>query len=214
MPTDDAPPSKRDKALAARRRKILEAAVMCFLENGYHQTGVRDIAAKANISLGNLYNHFPSKHDVLVEIAQLEQAELAPFIKLLVKPGPAPKVFDQFVARYAKHMAAPENVILAIEVTSEAIRQQDIGALFTENRQVFVAALESLLTRGVDSGDFRLQTDAQETARMVLELIEGRAYRVVLGKTSMRKLLPGLQSFLRSALGVPEPKAPTARTTE
>ena len=204
MPTNDAPPSKRDKALAARRRKILEAAVMCFLENGYHQTGVRDIAAKAGVSLGNLYNHFPGKHDVLVEIAQLEQAELAPFIRLLAKPGPAPKVFDRFVARYAKHVAAPENVILAIEITSEAIRKQDIGALFTENRQGLVAALETLLKRGVESGDFRLQTDAGEVAQMVLELIEARAYRVVLGSTSMRKLLPGLKAFLRSALAAPE----------
>lgn len=204
MPTNDAPPSKRDKALAARRRKILEAAVMCFLENGYHQTGVRDIAAKAGVSLGNLYNHFPGKHDVLVEIAQLEQAELAPFIKLLAKPGPAPKVFDRFVARYAKHVAAPENVILAVEITSEAIRKQDIGALFTENRQGLIAALETLLKRGVESGDFRLQTDAGEAAQMVLDLIEARAYRVVLGGTSMRKLLPGLQTFLRSALAAPE----------
>ena len=41
------PESIREKATAKRRNQILEAAVMCFLERGYHQTGVRDIAAEA-----------------------------------------------------------------------------------------------------------------------------------------------------------------------
>ena len=66
--------TKRSKAVARRREQILEAAVTCFIENGYHQTGVRDIARRAGISLGNLYNHFPGKHDVLAEIAALERA--------------------------------------------------------------------------------------------------------------------------------------------
>lgn len=58
------PATRHDRAVAERRGRILEAAVMSFLENGYHQTGVRDIARRAGVSLGNLYNHFPGEHDV------------------------------------------------------------------------------------------------------------------------------------------------------
>ena len=193
---------KRDKALAGRRRKILEAAVMCFLESGYHQTGVRDIAARAGISLGNLYNHFPGKHDVLVEIAALEREELDSFIRQLGKNSSALKVLDRFVASYAKYLSAPENAILSIEITSAAIRKEDLAALFMDNRQALIDALANLLTRGVRSGDFVLQSDAQEAAQLVLELIEARGYHSVLGGTPMRKLLPGLTAFLRGALGV------------
>ncbi|MCV6595113.1 MAG: TetR/AcrR family transcriptional regulator [Silicimonas sp.] len=202
MPPADPAPAKRDKALAARRRKILEAAVMCFLENGYHQTGVRDIAAKAGISLGNLYNHFSGKHDVLVEIATLELEELAPFIRRLRRPGPALKALDRFVASYAKYLSAPENIILSIEITSEAIRKDDLAALFMENRKALVDALADLLSRGVQSGELVLRSDPQESAELVLELIEGRAYHSVLGQVPMLRLLPGLKVFLRAALGV------------
>ncbi len=202
MPPHDPEASKRDKVLAQRRRKILEAAVMCFLENGYHQTGVRDIASKAGISLGNLYNHFPGKHDVLVEIADLERVEIAQFITQLNKRGPALKRFDRFVASYAKYLSAPENVILSIEITSEALRKEDLAALFMDNRQALIDALTQLLERGVETGDFRLQTVTAEVAHMVLELIEARAYHSVLDGTPLRKLLPGLKAFLRSALGV------------
>lgn len=202
MPPSAPTASKRDKALAARRRKILEAAVLCFLENGYHQTGVRDIATKAGVSLGNLYNHFPGKHDVLVEIADLERAKIETFNAQLNKPGPALKRFDRFVTSYAKYLSAPENVILSIEITSEALRKEDLAALFMDNRQALIDALTQLLARGAQSGEFGLQTLPVEAAHMVLELIEARAYHSVLGGTPMRKLLPGLRAFLRSALGV------------
>ncbi len=174
---------------------------MCFLETGFHQTGVRDIAARAGVSLGNLYNHFPGKHDVLLEIARLERQELDPFIALLEKDGPAPKRFGKFVGVYAKYLAAPENVILTIEITSEAIRKDDLGELFWKNRAALVAALTRLLQRGVENGDFNLPTSPEEAAHMVLELIEGRAYHSVLGEAKMRKLLPGLKAFLSAAIG-------------
>ena len=202
MTTPDSPPSKRDKELAARRYKILEAAVMCFLENGFHQTGVRDIASKAGVSLGNLYNHFSGKHDVLIEIARLERAELDPFIRQLEKPGPVLKIFDRFVSGYAKYLPAPENTILSIEISSEAIRKEDLGSLFSENRKALVEALQHLAQRGVVEGVFHLKTEPEEVAQMVLELIEGRAYHSVLMGAPMRRLIPGLKSFLCSALGV------------
>lgn len=205
MPLTDFTPGRRDKATAERRRKILEAAVMCFLESGFHQTGVRDIAAKAGVSLGNLYNHFPGKHDVLVEIAALERAEIETFISQLNKPGSALKRFDRFVSGYAKHLSAPENVILSIEITSEALRKEDLAALFVENRQALITALAELLDRGAQSGEFRIQIEAEEAAHLVLEVIEGRAYHSVLGGTPMRKLQPGMKSFLRNALGVSTP---------
>ncbi|WP_341642511.1 TetR/AcrR family transcriptional regulator [Phycobacter sp. K97] len=195
------PDKTRNAALTARRQMILEAAVMCFLENGFHQTGVRDIAARAGVSLGNLYNHFPGKHDVLLEIARLERMELDPFIAQLEKEGPAPKRFKKFVEAYAKYLAAPENVILTIEITSEAIRKDDLGELFRQNREALVSALKGLLDRGVENRDFTLPTTSEEAAHMVLELIEGRAYHSVLGEAKMGKLLPGLQSFLNAAIG-------------
>jgi len=190
------PNAKRDKTLAARRRKILEAAIGCFLENGYHQTGVRDIAKRANVSLGNLYNHFPGKHDVLVEIAQLEKDELQPFIKQLAKPGSATKVLKRFISSYAKYLAAPENVILSIEIASEAIRKPDIATLFLENRATLINALAEVLIRGYEENEFRKLRNPQEIARMFIGLIEDNAVNCMLTKVPMRKVLTDLQELV------------------
>ncbi len=194
------PGTKREKAAAKRRDKILEAAIMCFLESGYHQTGVRDIANRAGISLGNLYNHFPGKHDVLAEIAALERSELEPFLELLAKDSAAPVVLDKFVAAYAKCLAVPENVILTIELTSEAIRKPDIGALFLANRNELVTALAAVIQRGTTDGDFRSVPDPRDVSQLIIELVEGSAYRSVLGGASMRKIIGGLKDFIFAAV--------------
>lgn len=192
--------TKRDRAAARRRSLILEAAVMCFLENGYHQTGVRDIAKRAGVSLGNLYNHFQGKHDVLAEIAALERAELAPILDLLGRSDAAPAVLDRFVTAYATYLAKPENVILAIEITSEAIRKPDIGELFVANRAGLVAALSSVIGRGISDGDFRENIDPDEIAHLIIELIDGTAYRAVLSEIAMRSVLGGLKDFIMAGL--------------
>ncbi|WP_371225392.1 TetR/AcrR family transcriptional regulator [Roseovarius sp. 2305UL8-3] len=200
--TDIDKPQKlsREKTTARRRRHILDAAVMCFLEQGYHQTGVRDIAKRADVSLGNLYNHFPGKHDVLVEIAMLERNEMKPFLKTLRKSSPAPKILGQFVAAYAKYLAKPENVILSIEITNEALRQPDIATLFLENRQELIDALARMLTRGAVEGDFRVMPSADEGAQLLLSVIEGSAYRSVLGEIPMRKIVSSLKDFVLAAV--------------
>lgn len=53
-----------DPAAAA----LIDAAVQTMSAKGYFGTSVRDIAAAAGVSVGTLYNHFESKHDLLALI--------------------------------------------------------------------------------------------------------------------------------------------------
>ncbi len=60
----------RDKARAerrylARRLEILRAAGKQFRVSGFAETGMRDIAAAADLSPANLYNYFRGKHEIL-----------------------------------------------------------------------------------------------------------------------------------------------------
>jgi AcrR family transcriptional regulator len=46
------------------RQAIEEAAYELFLEQGYSATSMRQIAERADLALGGIYNHFPSKEDL------------------------------------------------------------------------------------------------------------------------------------------------------
>ena len=43
------------------RLAIEDAAVNLFMEHGYHATSMRQIAERAGLALGGIYNHFSSK---------------------------------------------------------------------------------------------------------------------------------------------------------
>jgi AcrR family transcriptional regulator len=49
----------------ARRLEILRAAGRQFREQGFAETGMRDIAEAAALSPANLYNYFQGKHEIL-----------------------------------------------------------------------------------------------------------------------------------------------------
>ena len=50
------------------KEHIEEAAKQLFIRHGFHGTSIRLIAAKANVSLGNLYNYYKTKEDILQSI--------------------------------------------------------------------------------------------------------------------------------------------------
>ena len=46
------------------RQAIIQSAKEEFLEKGYKNASMRNIAKKANMTVGNLYRYFPSKEDI------------------------------------------------------------------------------------------------------------------------------------------------------
>jgi AcrR family transcriptional regulator len=59
---------------AARRRRLIEAAVALAGEGGYDAVQMRDVAARAEVALGTLYRHYSSK-DQLLLAAMAAQAD-------------------------------------------------------------------------------------------------------------------------------------------
>ncbi len=50
------------------RLAIEDAAVVLFIEHGYHATSMRQIAEQAGLALGGIYNHFTSKEEIFEAI--------------------------------------------------------------------------------------------------------------------------------------------------
>jgi AcrR family transcriptional regulator len=47
------------------RQKILDAALLLFIEKGYEKATMRQIAAQADIAPGSIYHHFPTKEHIV-----------------------------------------------------------------------------------------------------------------------------------------------------
>lgn len=57
-------PKDRPKKGETTRLAIEDAAISLFMEQGYHATSMRQIADRAELALGGIYNHFASKEEI------------------------------------------------------------------------------------------------------------------------------------------------------
>ena len=55
---------------------LLQAALDCFIEHGYHGTTIRTVAARAGLSVPGLYYHYESKQALLVSIVQFAMQDV------------------------------------------------------------------------------------------------------------------------------------------
>jgi AcrR family transcriptional regulator len=60
-----------------RTRIIEDAALRLFARQGFHGVGLRELASEAGVSLGNIYNHFPSKEPIFAALVDRLYADFA-----------------------------------------------------------------------------------------------------------------------------------------
>lgn len=188
----------RAEAADARRQHIVQTAVICFIEQGFHQTSIRDIAKRAGVSLGNIYNHFDSKSALIAEIATLEAADLATMQNALSSSKNSRTALDDFVGRYLDYCSKPAHTALTVEILAEAVRDPKIADGFAENRDHLLAALKiqiEIIQKDLSS---RSKLAPQDCAEFILDLIEGLAMRAVF---SGRKASNSEITSLRAAIG-------------
>lgn len=69
---------------------VLDAAIICFVETGYHGATMRTIAAQAQISVPGVYHHYASKQSLLVAGFDLAIAELMAHVRPARDDGETP----------------------------------------------------------------------------------------------------------------------------
>lgn len=183
-----AAPGTRAARTLERKRLIVETAALLFIERGFHQTSMRDIAGSAGISLGNLYNHFNGKEELIGAIASLEAQEVVPILALLDQTGD--DVLERFASDYLDYCTRPEHAALAAEITAEIFRNPALEASFHGTRQRLVEGIAGHLEG--------LGTDSREEAHLLLALIEGAGMRAVgLSDDGRKRLKEALLRFIR-----------------
>lgn len=66
LSAENHPLGRRERKKLATRRRILEAALGLFEEKGYEATTVEEIAQRADVAKGTVFNYFPQKRAFLL----------------------------------------------------------------------------------------------------------------------------------------------------
>lgn len=79
---------------ARTRQQILEAALQCFTDEGFHATAIDDIATGADVSRATLYQYFEHKEAIFIELMVASGHRLRTITREL---GPLGPTLDGFV---------------------------------------------------------------------------------------------------------------------
>ncbi len=101
-------PNARRALYEERREQILKAAVQVFGEKGYDRATISDIARKAGVAEGSIYNYFKNKGDLLVgipqQIVKLPMHSIAPLLEQCSVRGAGPP--EQVLEAIARNLVA------------------------------------------------------------------------------------------------------------
>jgi len=140
-------------------RRVLEAALVCFGERGFHAVTVREIAKRAGINVSSIYWHVPSKEEVLYELCLLGHESHAEFYtEAMAAAGPDPR--DRFIAFAESHIRTHITYRMLARVSNRELHCLNPAhrrriQVFRDRRDI----LEDLVVEGVKSGAF----DAEDT---------------------------------------------------
>ena len=73
------------------RERIIDTASRLFYSQGYNSTGINQVIKEADVAKASLYQHFPSKEDLLVEYLRISSRATSKALNAVVKKHTKPK---------------------------------------------------------------------------------------------------------------------------
>ena len=167
----EALPRARSRApREVRRAQILEAALRCFSEGGYHATSMDDLVAASGLSKGSLYWHFESKEDVFLALFDaFVEDYFAGWTALDDGQRNPLEIIGAGGELLIQGLEADRSMMRAwIEFLAHPAAQERFAVAYRRSRQTLVALLE----RGMARGEIRA-VSAPEVAAALIAASEG-----------------------------------------
>ena len=154
------------------RAALLDSAAQLFRRQGYSATGVNQILEVAQVRAGSLYHHFPEgKAGLAAAVVDTVGGGISTLLRaLLAAEEPAADIMDRWVEVMAANLTADERDGCPIEpiATESVTASPAVRAASARAFGDWVGAVaDRLRTDGWTS------TQAEETARAIISLIEG-----------------------------------------
>ena len=161
----------REKQKADRHRRILEAAADLFREAGYEGAKIETIAARAEVSVGTIYNYYRNKGDILVAIVSMEVNEVLNAGRSVLADPPADvgDALDTLIGIYIEHSL----IYLSKELWRRAMAistqqpESPFGRTYSKLDQALIDQICSLISRLQDLTLVRKDIDAQAVGELV-----------------------------------------------
>jgi AcrR family transcriptional regulator len=185
---------------AARREQILAGARRCFAERGYEGATVARLENEIGLSRGAIFNYFPSKQELFVELAVEDTARMS---DIWVNQG------LEAVIREVLELD-PAWLTVYLELIRRVRNDEPFRRRIEERQQDMMPVNRARIEEAQRAGEFRDDVEAKEIGAFVNLVLNGLALQRASGEAPPRvELVLGL---LEDAIGGPARRSTRPRT--
>jgi AcrR family transcriptional regulator len=187
-----------------KKQLIIEAAIKVFARDGFEKGKIADIAKEAGIGKGTVYEYFRSKNDIFKVIEESVFSDFSIVFEELNSStlSPTKKLSNLLGQGIDMFMEMGDVLLIIMELWAQAGRGHVHGSdssLFVEYYDYFRKGVESILSDGILSGEFR-DMNKEGVATLLLAFMDGLGWQIVILKDSKKfnKIKSeAIESFMR-----------------
>lgn len=159
------------------RSYIIEKTAPIFNIKGFAGTSMNDITEATGLTKGSIYGNFKNKDEVALEVFEHNKKKMQDLFALQISKKTTyrdklltyPELYEQFFSRHFIDGGCP--------IMNTAIEADDTHPMLKEAAkkgiQAWIDSLAYLVQKGIDSKEFKPETNPENTALQMLAMIEG-----------------------------------------
>jgi AcrR family transcriptional regulator len=183
----------------ARKSQILDAARICFLRKGFHESSMQDIFRESGLSSGAVYLYFKSKDELITTLVTDRLGEVARGLEHVLVEDELPPLEhlpEKVIRPFLQVNGGMEFERLAVQIFSESQHNPAITALTDQVLNMMLG----LLIRAVDAykthGVIDPAIPSESVARVIASVVHGFIVQRSLDpELDPDVFLAGLQAF-------------------
>jgi AcrR family transcriptional regulator len=166
------------------RQKLVDAAIRCFERHGFEETTTAMIAGEAGVAVGTVYNYFRDKRELILELLEHTDREVAEHVVEQLDPASWRGTIDPRERTrtlidaifHTQHLRPGIQRIL----WAQYFKDDDFRAPFEAMRARIRAAIEVFLEAVEEAGLCRPELDREMASFVILNTVQWNAAQTYL----------------------------------
>jgi AcrR family transcriptional regulator len=166
-----------------RQKQILKAARECFTEKGYHETTIRDIAKRINISPGVIYNFFKNKDEMLLDLQKLNLVNQQQIFEMMARMKSSRDAIIELFRQHLECVPIEElrnNARVNIGMWAEAIKRGSYKKIFVTNYVDLHKNISKIIKSGIQRNEIDESFDPETISGLFISILMGLQVQLVL----------------------------------
>jgi TetR/AcrR family transcriptional regulator, transcriptional repressor of aconitase len=161
---------------AARRQQIIDAALICFAERGFHKATLQDVVHASGLSPGSIYCHFAGKEDIVYAVVDARHRRDLQNLGLALNANTLDEALRLLADAFFPSSGRREDRAwrrLAVQLWAESHHDRTLLRAVREGFDTPRRKLTELLRRAKQRGELAQDVEPETTARVLIAVFQG-----------------------------------------